>query len=112
MDAIRAALGEPKISYVGFSYGTYLGAVYTELFPQRIDRFVLDSNIHPQRIWRPTIQSWGYGVEVAYAGFTHWAAERDDVYGLGDTPGEVYALTLDTAPGARRQPCQLGSGDV
>jgi pimeloyl-ACP methyl ester carboxylesterase len=110
MDAIRAALGEPKISYMGFSYGTYLGAVYTQLFPQRTDRFVLDSNIHPRRIWRSTIQSWGYAVEVAYDGFTRWAADRDDVYGLGDTPAEVYELTIETARALDADPCELSSG--
>ena len=81
MDVIRTVLGENKLSYLGYSYGTYLGAVYMQLFPRRADRIVLDSNVHPQRIWRPTTQSWGYGVEVAYAGFTHWAAERDDLPG-------------------------------
>jgi pimeloyl-ACP methyl ester carboxylesterase len=110
MDAIRAALGEPKISYMGFSYGTFLGAVYTQLFPQRTDRFVLDSNIHPGRIWRPTVQSWGYAVEVAYHGFTRWAAERDDVYELGDTPAEVYELTIETARALDAEPCTLPSG--
>ena len=112
MDAIRAALGEPKISYAGFSYGTYLGAVYTELFPERTDRFVLDSNIHPRRIWRPTIQSWGPAVELAYEGFTRWAAERDDLYGLGDTPEEVYELTIETARTLDFQPCDLGGGTM
>ncbi|MFH8621961.1 alpha/beta fold hydrolase [Streptomyces vietnamensis] len=38
-------LGEKKISYVGYSYGTYLGAVYTQMFPKRADRFVLDSAV-------------------------------------------------------------------
>ncbi|MFC4061462.1 alpha/beta fold hydrolase [Planomonospora corallina] len=37
-DVIRAALGEPKLSYLGGSYGTYLGAVYLQLFPGRADR--------------------------------------------------------------------------
>lgn len=110
VDAIRAALGESKLSYMGFSYGTYLGAVYTQLFPQRTDRFILDSNIHPRRIWRPTVQSWAYAVEVAYHGFSRWAAERDDVYGLGDTPAEVYELTIETARALDAEPCTLPSG--
>ncbi|CAO0828636.1 hypothetical protein SMICM17S_04700 [Streptomyces microflavus] len=33
MDVIRGALGERKISYLGYSYGTYLGTVYTQMFP-------------------------------------------------------------------------------
>ena len=43
MDRIREALGEPKISYLGGSYGSYLGAAYATLFPLRGDRIVLDS---------------------------------------------------------------------
>jgi hypothetical protein len=54
--------------------------------------------------------SWGYAVEVAYSGFTKWAAARDDIYGLGDTPAEVYRLTLRTARALDAQPCQLPEG--
>ena len=43
MDQIRRALGEDQISYVGFSYGTYVGATYATLFPERIRAFVLDA---------------------------------------------------------------------
>ncbi|MYU19592.1 alpha/beta fold hydrolase, partial [Streptomyces sp. SID8361] len=47
MDLLRAVLGEKKVSYFGYSYGTYLGAVYTQMFPGRADRFVLDSAVDP-----------------------------------------------------------------
>lgn len=47
MDVLRAVLGEDKLDYFGFSYGTYLGAVYAELFPGRTDRVVLDSAMNP-----------------------------------------------------------------
>jgi pimeloyl-ACP methyl ester carboxylesterase len=39
---VRAALGERKVSAWGVSYGTYVGAAYLQLFPQRTDRVVLD----------------------------------------------------------------------
>ena len=42
MDILRAVLGEEKLDYLGKSYGTYLGAQYAELFPERVGRFVLD----------------------------------------------------------------------
>ncbi|MEO3868797.1 alpha/beta fold hydrolase [Nonomuraea sp. B12E4] len=47
IDSLRAALGEPKLSYWGVSYGTYVGAVYATMFPRRTDRVVLDSNDDP-----------------------------------------------------------------
>jgi pimeloyl-ACP methyl ester carboxylesterase len=42
MDILRSVLGEEKLDYLGKSYGTYLGAQYAELFPERVGRFVLD----------------------------------------------------------------------
>jgi len=47
MDIIRAVLGEPKLDYLGASYGTLLGATYANLFPQRVGRFVLDGALDP-----------------------------------------------------------------
>ncbi|MFF2750498.1 alpha/beta hydrolase [Kitasatospora sp. NPDC058048] len=42
MDVLRAALGDQKLSYLGMSYGTYLGSLYAEEFPDRVGRLVLD----------------------------------------------------------------------
>lgn len=47
LDIIRAALGEPKLDYLGFSYGTYLGATYAGLFPANAGRMVLDGALDP-----------------------------------------------------------------
>ncbi|MFJ3812193.1 alpha/beta hydrolase [Streptomyces sp. NPDC090073] len=89
MDVIRAVLGEKKISYLGYSYGTYLGAVYAQMFPGRTDRFVLDSSVDPARVWRGMIQIWAEGTEPAFTRWTKWAAQRHRTYKLGDTPAKV-----------------------
>lgn len=47
MDVIRAALGLEKLDYLGFSYGTELGATYIALFPDRVGKFVLDGAVDP-----------------------------------------------------------------
>lgn len=47
MDAIRAALGQERISYFGMSYGTFLGATYADMFPGRTARVLLDSAMDP-----------------------------------------------------------------
>jgi pimeloyl-ACP methyl ester carboxylesterase len=49
LDRIRAALGVEQLNYLGYSYGTYLGAVYADLFPNRVRAAVLDAAVHPQR---------------------------------------------------------------
>ena len=47
LDLIRSALGLEKLDYLGFSYGTELGATYIALFPDRVGRFVLDGAVDP-----------------------------------------------------------------
>jgi pimeloyl-ACP methyl ester carboxylesterase len=47
MDRIRAALGDDKLTYLGFSYGTYLGTLYAGDFPERVRALVLDGAIDP-----------------------------------------------------------------
>ncbi|MBO0729021.1 MAG: alpha/beta fold hydrolase [Acidimicrobiaceae bacterium] len=47
MDLIRAALGDPKLNYLGFSYGTYLGATYAEEYPTHVRAMVLDGATDP-----------------------------------------------------------------
>lgn len=47
MDLMRGVLGDKKLNYLGYSYGTFLGATYAKLFPERVGRFVLDGAIDP-----------------------------------------------------------------
>ncbi|MEV8020269.1 alpha/beta hydrolase [Streptomyces sp. NPDC086554] len=68
MDAIRAALGERTLSYYGISYGADLGAVYTQLFPRRADRFVLDSSTDPAATQYELFQRSGAPAEAALDG--------------------------------------------
>ncbi|MFI9251896.1 alpha/beta hydrolase [Streptomyces sp. NPDC053069] len=104
MDVIRAVLGEKKISYLGYSYGTYLGAVYAQMFPTRTDRFVLDSAVDPARVWRGMIQVWAEGTEPAFTRWTKWTARHDRTYGLGNTPAQVKKTFWDLIARADRTP--------
>ncbi|WP_239103316.1 alpha/beta hydrolase [Microbispora corallina] len=90
MDAIRAALGEDKISYLGYSYGTYLGAVYATLFPQRVRRLVLDSNVDPDGVWYDANISQDYSFDRRHRDFLDWVARNDDAYRLGATEQAVH----------------------
>ncbi len=47
MDILRHLLGERQLDYLGYSYGTYLGATYAELFPHNVGNFVLDGAMDP-----------------------------------------------------------------
>jgi pimeloyl-ACP methyl ester carboxylesterase len=112
MDAIRAALGEPKLSFYGVSYGTYLGAVYTTLFPQHTDRMVLDSAIDPGLVWHEMWRSWNEAVALRLPDFTKWAAAHDATYHLGPTPGAVTRTYYRLAARLDRHPVTLPDGTV
>lgn len=47
MDLIRAVLGDKQLNYIGYSYGTFLGATYADLYPEKAGRLVLDGAIDP-----------------------------------------------------------------
>ncbi len=47
VDLLRGVLGDSKLNYLGYSYGTFLGATYAELYPERVGRLVLDGAIDP-----------------------------------------------------------------
>ncbi|WP_237108386.1 alpha/beta hydrolase [Nonomuraea sp. MG754425] len=85
MDAIRAALGEEKISYLGYSYGTYLGAVYATLFPGRVRRLVMDSTVGPTGVWYESNLKQNRAFERRHRQFLAWTARHNDVYKLGAT---------------------------
>ncbi|WP_107094935.1 alpha/beta hydrolase [Streptomyces chattanoogensis] len=112
MDVIRAVLGEKKISYLGYSYGTYLGAVYTQMFPRRTDRFVLDSAVDPARVWRGMIQVWAEGTEPAFTRWTKWTAQRNHAYQLGDSPAAVKKTFWDLIARADRDPIPYEGGKL
>ncbi|MFD2471000.1 alpha/beta hydrolase [Amycolatopsis silviterrae] len=103
MDQIRAALGEEKISYLGASYGTYLGAVYTTMYPQRSDRIVLDSNLGPGGYDIDAMHGFGRGMEDRFPDFAKYAAANPQ-YGLGITPAQVTAKFYDLVARLDRHP--------
>ncbi|GII88727.1 peptidase [Sphaerisporangium siamense] len=72
MDAIRAALGEQKITYYGLSYGTLIGQMYAELFPRRIRALVLDSNEDHSLSTGPYLASWAANVQDSFDEFVKW----------------------------------------
>lgn len=91
LDVIRAALGEPRLNYLGASYGTYLGEVYAALFPGHVRRMVLDSVVDPapDRIWYRANLDQDVAFERRWFDFRSWVARHHAVYRLGTTPQAV-----------------------
>ncbi len=70
MDVLRQALGDPKLTYLGKSYGTYLGTWYAQLFPSHVRALVLDGAVDPDESGFGLNQVQAQGFEVALHAFT------------------------------------------
>ncbi|MET9320833.1 alpha/beta hydrolase [Streptomyces sp. NPDC003038] len=78
MDVLRAVLGDEKLTYVGASYGTFLGATYADLFPGRVGRLVLDGAMDPSRSALDLNRDQTAGFETALTSFAKDCATQPD----------------------------------
>ncbi|MEV0294866.1 alpha/beta hydrolase [Nocardia sp. NPDC050710] len=117
MDVIRAALGDPKLSYLGYSYGTKLGSAYAEKFPDRVRALVLDGAVDSSQdpVQESLRQAAGFqGVFDAYS--AHCATKPDCP--LGADPARSVARfrelvnPLWTRPAATTDSRGLSYGDA
>jgi len=69
LDVLRAVLGDNKLNFLGKSYGTYLGAIYAEMFPDLVGRLVLDGVVDPAADSAALARSQAVGFELALASF-------------------------------------------
>ncbi|RMI44255.1 alpha/beta hydrolase [Actinomadura harenae] len=91
LDDIRAALGQRKINYMGYSYGTYLGTVYAAMYPNRVRRMVLDSVVRPSGVWYDDNIDQDVAFEKRIRAYFAWIAKYDSVYHLGTDEKQVAA---------------------
>lgn len=97
MDLLRQAVRDERLTYAGYSYGTYLGATYARLFPSRVGRFVLDAPVDP-------IAYSGTGTGIA-APTTPLGIRLRQGIGASETFGEFARLCRDGGP----QRCSLAA---
>jgi pimeloyl-ACP methyl ester carboxylesterase len=113
IDLLRQALGENKIAYFGYSYGTFLGATYASLFPRNYSRMVLDGPIDATDYVNDPLsdlsaQSGGF--ERALSRFFQ-ACARDQTNCLGfggDDPWDAFDQLVDRA---NQTPLPAGGSD-
>ena len=104
LDVLRSVLGEDTLSYLGLSYGSYLGAVYVQLFSEHAGRVVLDSVVAPDAAGPAMTRNTATADAAALADWAAWEAEHNNEYGL-DTVRTIVAA-------AAAHPLRVGSYDV
>lgn len=86
IDLLRHLLGRPKISWLGYSAGTWLGAHYATAFPSHVERMVLDSAVEFTTDWQRAFEWQPMGFERRWrADFLPWIARYHELYGFGRT---------------------------
>jgi pimeloyl-ACP methyl ester carboxylesterase len=104
MDSIRQALGQKQINYYGFSYGTYLGQVYGTLFPSRVRRMILDSNVDPRGVWYQDNLDQDVAFNRNANIWFAWLAKYNSVYHLGATEQAVSRAFYAAEAALERHP--------
>ena len=103
MDLLRAVLGDGKLNYLGYSYGTILGATYAELYPQKTGRLVLDGALDPESTSFDVTKTQAAGFESALRAFLDDCADQSDCAFTGSTDAAMLKIRalldrLDASP--------------
>ncbi|MEU0331760.1 alpha/beta hydrolase [Streptomyces sp. NPDC006193] len=114
LDAVRRALGAQRLSYFGYSYGTYLGAVYAKLYPERVRRLVLDSVVDPTGVWYEDNLGQDYAFDERHRALMAWIAQHDATYGLGRDPAKIEARWYAMRAALARRPAagRVGAAEL
>ncbi|MET4048889.1 alpha/beta hydrolase [Rhodococcus sp. 1163] len=88
MDVMRAALGDDELTFAGASYGTRLGAVYAEMFPENVRALVLDGAMDPLAGTKERRLQQADGMQRAFDEIAKFCATQSDC-GLGPDPGRA-----------------------
>ncbi|MFD3786845.1 alpha/beta hydrolase [Streptomyces cyaneofuscatus] len=104
LDVLRAALGERRLTYLGWSYGTSLGTSYAEQFPRRVRAMVLDGAIDPSLDWSQRVISQSAGFRRSVDDYAEQCAEIAGDSCPGASPQEIRALIEHLYQRAEREP--------
>jgi pimeloyl-ACP methyl ester carboxylesterase len=106
MEALRAKLGDDKLTYLGYSYGTLLGAEYATAYPDKVRALVLDGAVDPTIDSVQQDKTQAAGFQLAFSHFAADCVKKGSSCGLGSDP-LAFVQNLMTSSDAKPIP----SGD-
>ncbi|MGH3799928.1 MAG: alpha/beta fold hydrolase, partial [Pseudonocardiaceae bacterium] len=85
MDVLRSVLGDEKLNYLGYSYGTRIGTAYAEQFPGNVRTMVLDGALDPDEVLVESLVNQAAGFQQSFDAFVGWCLAQPQCW-LGETP--------------------------
>jgi len=117
LDLLRAALGDKKLNYLGFSYGTLLGATYADLYPKKTGHLVLDGALDPATTAADVSISQAVGFESALRAYLKSCLAGTDCGFCGTVDDAMTSIRslldrLDASPLRAKDGRELGSATM
>ncbi len=109
LDILRSALGDKKLTYIGESYGTFLGAIYAQLFPTKVRAMVLDGAVDPTSTDAAAGAGQTKGFETALSSFIAWCVKQKSC-ALGKSAADAEPRLDEWLTGLESNPLASSGG--
>ncbi|MGH3823065.1 MAG: alpha/beta hydrolase [Pseudonocardiaceae bacterium] len=109
LDVMRSALGDEKLTYLGYSYGTRIGVSYAEAFPKNVRALILDGAVDPEQDQISQLIEQGRGFQKAFDAFAAWCTEQPEC-GLGKDKAQTVSRFQALVRPLIKQPVDLADG--
>ncbi len=110
LDMLRAIVGDERLNYLGYSYGTYIGARYADAYPDRVGRLVLDGATDPTASEADVVREQTLGFEAALRAYVADCLTRENCMFAGETVDEAMAQIGALIDQVDQQPIEASDG--
>lgn len=111
LDVLRATLGDEELDYLGFSYGTYLGATYADLYPERTGHIILDGALDPQLTADQISEGQAEGFDQALDAFAQYCLDQEECALRGPSAEEATEQPSDLLDSIAEDPLPTNDSD-
>ncbi|MGH9023698.1 MAG: alpha/beta hydrolase, partial [Acidimicrobiia bacterium] len=110
LERIRIALGDDRLTFIGHSAGTFLGAIYADRYPGRVRGLVLDGAVDPSLRLDQRVSAQAAGFEASLRSFLEWCAATSSC--AWRPMGDLKAAFLVLMDRIRNQPLAAPEGEL
>ncbi len=111
LDVLRSVLGDEKLTYLGFSYGTQIGTAYAEAYPDKVRALLLDGAVDPQLDTAESLVTQMAGFQNTFTEFGEWCVARADC-ALGRDAGAVTKAFQNLVQPLITKPAPAGNREL